>query len=140
MHRILMLLALAALLAFAASGCSSDSTTTVSPPNEDLTPPAAPVNLIVSVTGDQVTVAWRENSELDLAGYRIYRGVNNNEMVLTSSCDQPRFVDSLDEFGYFDLAYRVSAVDESDNESALSALVDIIVDNREPTASEYIDD
>jgi hypothetical protein len=138
MHRILMLLALAALLVFAASGCSSDSTTTVSPPNEDLTPPAAPLSLSVSVKGDQVTVAWLENSELDLANYRVYRGVNHSSMSLTSTSDVARFVDTIDESGLFDLAYRVSAVDESNNESPLSTTVSITVDTGEPNMAEEL--
>jgi len=88
MHRILMLLAAVALFALTASGCS-DSASTTSAPDEDLTPPTAPVNLSVSVKGDLVTVAWRENSELDLASYRAYRAVNTPDMALASSSDLP---------------------------------------------------
>ncbi len=131
MHRILMLLALAAIFALTASGCS-DSASTTSAPDEDLTPPAAPVNLSVSVKGDQVTVAWRENSEVDLASYRVYRGVNERDLALASDCNQARFVDTLNELGLLTLNYRVTAVDENDNESALSAVVEIVVDTSEP--------
>lgn len=136
MHRILMLLALAGLLVFAATGCSSDSTTPVSSGNEDLTPPAAPLNVSVSVKGDQVTVAWTSNSEIDLANYRVYRGVNDGALALESACAQPRYVDTITESGLLDLAYRVSAVDESDNESALSTTVSVVVDMGEPIISD----
>jgi hypothetical protein len=138
MHRILMLLALAGLLVFAATGCSSDSTSTVSPGNEDLTPPAAPLNLSVSVKGDQVTVAWTGNSEIDLANYRVYRGVNDGAIALASSCDTPRYVDTISDFGLFDLSYRVSAVDESNNESALSTTVSVVVEMTEPNMSDQM--
>jgi hypothetical protein len=137
MHRILMLLVAAALFALAASGCSDDASTT-SAPDEDLTPPAAPVNLSVSIKGDQVTVAWRENSEIDLANYRIYRSINERDLALASASDQARFVDTLDESGLLALSYQVSAVDENDNESALSAVALIVVDLSEPIIASEI--
>jgi hypothetical protein len=131
MHRILMLLVMAAFFALTASGCSDDASTT-SAPDEDLTPPAAPVNLSVSIKGDQVTVAWRENSEVDLASYRVYRSVNERDLALESESDHARYVDTLDEFGLLTLSYRVTAVDASDNESAQSTVVELVVDNGEP--------
>lgn len=134
MHRILMLLAAVALLALTANGCS-DSASTTSAPDEDLTPPTAPVNLSVSVKGDLVTVAWRENSELDLANYRVYRTVNTQDMALASTSDQARYVDAIEQEGLFNLSYRVSAIDESGNESALSAIVEVTVDTSEPIIS-----
>lgn len=134
MHRILMLLAAVALLALTANGCS-DSASTTSAPDEDLTPPTAPVNLSVSVKGDLVTVAWRENSELDLASYRVYRTVNTQDMALASSSDQARYVDTIEQSGLFNLSYRVTAIDESGNESALSAVVEVTVDTSEPIIS-----
>lgn len=134
MHRILMLLAAVALLALTANGCS-DSASTTSAPDEDLTPPTAPVNLSVSVKGDLVTVAWRENSELDLANYRVYRTVNTQDMALASTSDQARYVDAIEQEGLFNLSYRVTAIDESGNESALSAIVEVTVDTSEPIIS-----
>lgn len=131
MHRILMLLVTAALFALAASGCS-DSSSVSGSLDEDLTPPAAPVNLSVSVKGDQVTVAWRENSEVDLASYRVYRSVNERDLALETTSDHARYVDTLDESGLLNLSYRISAVDENENESALSTVVEIVVDNGEP--------
>lgn len=139
MHRILMLLAAVALLALTANGCS-DSASTASAPDEDLTPPTAPVNLSVSVKGDLVTVAWRENSELDLASYRVYRTVNTQDMALASTSDQARYVDAIEQSGLFNLSYRVSAIDESGNESALSTVVEVTVDTTEPVISSQLGD
>lgn len=136
MHRILMLLTVASLFVLAVSGCSSDSTSTVSPPTEDLTPPAAPVNLSVSCKGDQITVAWRENSELDLSGYHVYRDHAGSGYSLMSSPDNARFIDDIDDSGLFEFSYRISAVDASGNESAYSASVDIVVDTTEPFMEE----
>lgn len=134
MHRILMLLAAVALLALTTSGCS-DSASTTSAPDEDLTPPTAPVNLSVSVKGDLVTVAWQDNSELDLASYRVYRAVNTQDMALATSSDEARYVDTIEQSGLFNLGYRISAIDESGNESALSAMVEVTVDTSEPFIS-----
>jgi fibronectin type 3 domain-containing protein len=138
MHRILALLTLAALFALTASGCS-DSASSSSAPDEDLTPPAAPVNLSLSVKGDQVTVAWSENSEVDLASYRVYRSVNERDLALASDCDHARYVDTIEESGLLALTYRVTAVDANDNESALSAIVEIVVDTAEPIIAEQLD-
>ncbi|MBM4117078.1 hypothetical protein FJ251_04930 [bacterium] len=139
MHRIPMLLAAVALLALTANGCS-DSASTSSAPDEDLTPPTAPVNLSISVKDDQVTVAWRENSELDLAGYRVYRTVNEQDMALADTSDHARFVDTIEQSGLFNLAYRISALDESGNESALSIAVEVTVDTGEPIIASGLDD
>lgn len=136
MHRILLLLAVASLFVLAVSGCSSDSKSTVSPPSEDLTPPAAPVNLSVFAEDGQVTVAWRENSELDLSGYNVYRGVGDEDYSLVSSADSARFVDAIEDSGLFEYSYRVSAIDESGNESAFSASASVVIDSREPNMEE----
>ncbi len=136
MHRILMLLTVASFFVLAVSGCSSDSTSTVSPPSEDLTPPAAPVNLSVSYEDGEVTVAWRENSEVDFESYQIYRGLDGDEYTLVSSADNARFVDSVDDAGLFEYFYRVSAVDDSGNESAYSASASVVFDSRLPDFEE----
>ena len=109
-------IALSALLALAAAGCSSDKTVTA----RDLTAPAAP-QALYSVTGDgRVTLHWVKNTELDLSGYRVYRA--------------PAFVGPYDPLGLTTATtwvddtvangvtywYAVSAYDRAGNESDLS--------------------
>lgn len=137
MHRILMLLTVASLFVFAVSGCSSDSKSTVSPPSEDLTPPAAPVNLSVSQDNDEITVAWSENSELDLDGYHVYCSKADGAWELVSSPEQARFNDQVTDEGLVEYSYRVSALDDSGNESAQSAPVSVEIDSRLPDIEVY---
>ena len=61
---------------------------------------------------------------------------HDGALALESACAQPRYVDTITESGLLDLAYRVSAVDESDNESALSTTVSVVVDMGEPIISD----
>ena len=42
-------------------------------PLPDLTPPAAPINVIAQPGNSVVTITWDANTETDLAGYNIYR-------------------------------------------------------------------
>ncbi len=94
------------------------SDTTLSP---DSNPPATPTGLSTTATSyNQIDLNWNDNSELDLLKYRIYRSTssgftpdNNNLISETLSSE---FIDwNLNsETTYY---YRVSAVDDSNNES-----------------------
>ena len=88
--------------------------------NGDVVPPSEPDG-VYSITGDnEVQVYWHGNDEEDLAGYRVYRA---------SSIDGPFGLRAtVYTTGYSDLTvsngttyyYRVSAFDDSGNESDLS--------------------
>jgi hypothetical protein len=99
---------------------------------KDIFPPAAPQGLeAVGVTATDgspasVELTWSINTESDLAGYNVYRSEQaslygqklNSELLLA-----PTFRDMSVVTGrsYF---YRVGAVDQSGNESALSSAVE----------------
>jgi fibronectin type 3 domain-containing protein len=88
---------------------------------EDKTAPKSPAGLeiVQSDTGGYLT--WAPNSETDLAGYRVFRSDRANGEYLSVS---ERLITTN---AFFDPAYRpgqyyrVSAVDEFGNESAMSA-------------------
>ena len=109
---------LLALLLFGAAGCDERSTAP-----RDVTAPAAPAGLY-SVTGDgQVRLQWLENTEADLAGYRLYTA----PCASGSSCPYDRIGStSATQFTVTGLTngdthfYAISAVDRAGNESALS--------------------
>jgi hypothetical protein len=91
----------------------------------DTTPPAPPAGLSVTPGDRQATAAWNANSEPDLAGYCVYRAgaqsgpyAKQNASALTvRSYTQTGLTNGTTYW------YRVSAVDRSGNESALSGAV-----------------
>ena len=114
-HQIFSAVFLAISLIWA-SGCEVTQTAGV-----DTEPPAIPRG-VASFTGDgRVTVEWFPNGERDLAGYRVWRSLNDSEFDLLAelSADAFRYVDYDVRNGstYF---YAVSAYDYNDNESELS--------------------
>ena len=89
----------------------------------DLTPPAAP-SLLTAMPGNKVVVLdWADNSEPDLAGYRVYRR-NGGSWTLVGSPVASSFTDTglVNGTAY---TYRVTAVDAASppNESAPSSEV-----------------
>jgi hypothetical protein len=86
----------------------------------DTTPPEAPTGLTVILPGEaNVPLDWNDNSEIDLAGYNIYRSETSgsgysklNGSLLTSS-DYTDNITTHDTTYY----YVVTAVDTSSNES-----------------------
>ncbi len=116
--RILPALGFLTVLALFAVGCDSDDGPVVV---VDSIPPAAP-QAVSTVTGDgRVTISWVPNTDGDLAGYRVYRGVDGylGEMFPLATTPSTTFVDAavLNGTTY---SYAVAAYDVAGNESALS--------------------
>lgn len=122
------------LLTIGLVGCSSsgsnDDDNGGGPPEEDTTPPPVPSNL-EGISGDgEVELSWSSVSASDLEGYNVYRSTSSIGSLsgLTpingSLLSQASFTDSDVSNGtlYY---YRVSAVDDSDNESGGSGEVEV---------------
>ncbi len=122
------------LLTIGLVGCSSsgsnDDDNGGGPPDEDTTPPPVPSNL-EAISGDgEVELSWSAVSASDLDGYNVYRSTSSIGSLsgLTplngSPLSQASFTDSDVSNGtlYY---YRVSAVDDSDNESGGSGEVEV---------------
>jgi hypothetical protein len=128
MRKLMPILLAAASLGVA--GCDDNS----SP--RDVTPPAAPRGLY-SVTGDhQATLSWLENTESDLAGYRVYEA----QCASGSSCPYDRIgVTAGTQYVAAGLTngltrfFAISAVDQAGNESPLS--YDDVYDTPRPAGS-----
>ena len=89
--------------------------------------PAAPQDVTMVTDDEKVILRWRRNSETDMYKYNIYRGTSSPANTLIDSCvgcippDTVYYDDCLTNGQeYF---YRVTAVDDSQNESPFSAEV-----------------
>lgn len=90
-------------------------------------PPSKPVDLISRVQPGKILLSWKPNSEKDLAGYRIYRGLKDddeNEMLLLNVAPQKEanYTDIFNEKAGTKFIYKVVAIDNSFNESPKSSL------------------
>jgi len=97
----------------------------------DLTPPATPIGLVGTTGSQQVVLTWTGNTELDLAGYSVYRQTSGDtSMALIAS--------PVTETTYTDLGltneqtydYQIAAIDRSDNTASPTGVLSLT-----PTAS-----
>jgi hypothetical protein len=118
---------------------SADSLPAIVTPR-DTFPPAEPLGLMAAgipateQAPAYVEVTWAISPEADLAGYRVYRSEREDaqgEQIGPALLLSPAFRDNSVTAGkvYF---YRVSAVDQSGNESPLSSPARVEVPPREP--------
>ena len=131
---------LAAVVLVAAAGVVGCTSSTPSPagPSADTAPPATVIQLESAVVdGASIELSWRPSPELDLAGYRVYRGVTNSRGTrprdthieadeLVGSVTQPAFDDPNVVPGST-YAYAVTAYDASGNESPRAWTAEITV-------------
>lgn len=97
-------------------GMPSDPVTLIA---TDTTPPSAPSGLAITPADTGVFLSWVPNSELDLAGYRVFRRIDPSKgfSELVELQSTTAFFDSDYEYGY---QYAVSAIDETGNEGGRS--------------------
>lgn len=123
-HRRVLIptLLLAGFAAVLIGGCGSDSTTTAPlPGNVDLSPPLAPTGLaVIQGTSTKVDVTWTPGTEPDLAGYRVYISIEGEGACVSGASPLPRNKFSFSGSPGTTYRIQVSAVDGSNNESALS--------------------
>ena len=99
---------------------------------ENVTAPLAPEGVTATLIGDnEISLSWDANAELDLAGYRLYRGLTPGFML-----EGNLLADSISEVSYIDLDldyettyfYVVTAFDVVGNESAVGLQVSSTTD------------
>jgi hypothetical protein len=125
--RIFLLLTLAAFITVLGA-CGTDSGGGVAV--VDTVAPNPPVALQVEQSDAQVKITWAENAEIDLAGYRLYKssyeeGPFSQETTRLLQC--PWYYDDVLPMAI--TYYRVTAVDESGNESAYSQVIGVYWNN-----------
>jgi hypothetical protein len=107
----------AVALLFVLASCGTDETVTPI----DTVPPVAPVGVVLGGEADQVKITWAANAEPDLAGYNLYSSGQeagpysrvNDDLLLCPWCFDSPVTMAI-------TYYKVTAVDESGNESAYS--------------------
>lgn len=91
----------------------------------DITPPAAPSNLTVTIGNSQVTLDWNSNTDADFLRYRIYKGTQSGNEIKCDSiggiANSGKVVTGLtNDVNYF---FYVTAVDSAKLESLPSNAV-----------------
>lgn len=91
---------------------------TISVTTDDITPPAKPTGLAAAAADAQVDLSWSANVEGDLAGYNIYRSLDNTTFQKINTSLVPTVTYSntglANATTYF---YKITAVDASNNGS-----------------------
>jgi predicted small lipoprotein YifL len=96
---------------------------------EDAFPPAVPSGLVSIVAGDFVSLTWDENSDEDLAGYRVWRRLEGEDdfvLLTPQPIAENAFNDTTVEKN-MRYHYAVTAQDGSGNESRKSKSVSEII-------------
>jgi hypothetical protein len=109
-----ILLALPLVMVLVA-GCGSENPTA---PVDTVAPVPVAQLEVTTVSTSGVELAWAENTEPDLAGYRVYRSVGNGETSLVSVETSATYRDGTVTNGNV-YRYQVSAYDTSGNVSPL---------------------
>ncbi|MBD2700808.1 hypothetical protein IC229_09175 [Spirosoma sp. BT702] len=103
----------------------------------DLTPPASPTGLVAQTdTTGHVRLSWKGNTESDLAGYFVYRGLtqsdDNYAQLQLAPHKLATYRDTLLRNNRNAFYYRVTAVDKMGNESKPALLTVRLPDRRPP--------
>lgn len=105
--------------------------------SSDTIPPLTPKNVQAFGYERHIDLVWWDNEESDIAGYKIYRKLNNQFYYWTTVPKEKTFL-MLSNLGLnYTLTLKVSAVDSSGNESLLSDSV--VATTHQMTDEEFLD-
>ena len=92
--------------------------------NWDTYPPSPPLQLTIVKDRESLSLVWLPNSEVDLAGYHVYRKKQEEsfQKVTSELISRVSYIDRNIE-KYYHYYYRVTAVDHLGNESGYSKVV-----------------
>ena len=97
------------------------------PAEDDVTAPAAPTGLAFDAnqSGDgQIYISWEAPEDNDLANYNIYRDSGTGTFSFIISVSEVFYLDTQLDYT-IEYGYKVTAVDDSDNESGFSNEVNL---------------
>lgn len=121
-----IVVALAATLAIAAGGCGSEDPSAVA---VDTVAPAAVLDVTAEVNDGGIRLDWTASSEVDLAGYHVYRSVNRNVPSLVGSTSTNSFTDVALGSGV-SFRYEVAAYDDAGNVGPRASSLAVVVQPR----------
>jgi fibronectin type 3 domain-containing protein len=106
----------------------------------DSIPPSIPTDLTGSIDdAGNVRLSWKPNTDPDIYGYRVYRAYYRNDefaQVTTGPLRESKFNDRVDVESLNDkIHYRLMAIDNNQNHSALSAIFTITLPDKLPPVS-----
>ena len=102
---------------------------------DSLWPPSKPRDIKAEAWADSVQIEWAANTELDLVGYSIFRGLSADSLILLEDVGLNTFyVDTnvVNDITYF---YAVAAYDQDGNSSVYSEIVEATPTIRPSTPS-----
>lgn len=88
--------------------------------------PQPPVNFTDQALPSGIQLSWHPNSELDLAGYKLYRSLNSSEtgtLIATLSETACSYEDTNVQGGEFYYYYRLCAFDNDNNSSSFTPVL-----------------
>jgi hypothetical protein len=103
----------------------------------DSLPPATPSNVVGNGYEKHVDVDWFNNSEPDLAGYKVYRKVSGQFVFYTNVPKEKSYISLNIGVTGVTNEFKVSAYDDSGNESPLSDSV--VTTTHDMTDEEFLD-
>ncbi len=93
----------------------------------DTFPPAAPIGVRASTAPNSIELNWERSPEPDLNGYRVYRATGGGALEkLADVSVVPAYSDRAVEAGKT-YRYAITALDRTGNESARSAVLEVVV-------------
>jgi len=107
--------------------------------HDNMWPPSKPLNVRAQAGDGTVQIDWDANSDLDLAGYRLHRGMSADSLSLLSDVGTATtYLDTnvTNDSTYY---YAVVAYDDDDNESVFSDIVQATpsIRPKTPTGFDY---
>lgn len=110
---------------------------------DDVTPPAIPQGLAIKADTGRIKIKWTPNTEKDLWGYYVYRGLPKQSksafVLLTKKPSKGTlYTDTLNKVARNRFVYAVASVDTSFNVSELSDTIGTVMPDLIPPEKPYI--
>jgi hypothetical protein len=108
-------------------------------PRNDETPPSPVVGLSATPTAEGINLTWIPSPDADVVGYNVYRSITGDDFegITDTPLGEASYLDTqiLAGLTYY---YRVTAIDDSDNESPISQAASATAPSGAPVATRLL--